>query len=419
MRQIMTVFSFTFRDAVRKKAFIVSTVILLALVLIVCALPRCIELFSTPSEVETPEEAAPSEAQSICYLLDETGLMDGLDAALNAAIPGTRFEPVLAEQADALRQEIAGDGSRSLLRIALKDGAPYLYITTKDFMTGVSAAEVAEAVSRYYVNRQLTAQGISEETIAFAQSTLPYEADIAGQMDLSGYALGLILTVLMFFAIYYYGYGVSMSVATEKASRVMETLVVSAKPSRILIGKCLAMGAAGLAQFAGVLIFAYACYRLLVPADFTLMGMPLSLSSLTLPSALLIVLYFLLGYSLYAVMNAVCGASVSKIEDLNSAMLPVMLIAMISFYLGYINAVMPNSGSVLQKAAMYIPFSSPFIIPFRLLNGDVLASDLIISIALLIVAIVVITLICIRIYSASVLQYGKRMKLKELYRTRL
>ena len=96
---------------------------------------------------------------------------------------------------------------------------------------------------------------------------------------------------------------------------------------------------------------------------------------------------------------------VSKIEDLNSAMLPVMLIAMISFYLGYINAVMPNSGSVLQKAAMYIPFSSPFIIPFRLLNGDVLASDLIISIALLIVAIVVITLICIRIYAASVLQY--------------
>lgn len=415
----MTVFSFTFRDAVRKKAFIVSTVILLALVLIACALPRCIELFSTPAEADPPEAAAPSEAQSICYLLDGTGLMDGLDAALNAAIPGTRFEPVLAEQADALRQEIAGDGSRSLLQIVLKDGAPYLYITTKDFMTGVSAAEVAEAVSRYYVNRQLTAQGISEETIAFAQSTLPYEADIAGQMDLSGYALGLILTVLMFFAIYYYGYGVSMSVATEKASRVMETLVVSAKPSRILIGKCLAMGAAGLAQFAGVLIFAYACYRLLVPADFTLMGLPLSFASLTLPSALLIVLYFLLGYSLYAVMNAVCGASVSKIEDLNSAMLPVMLIAMISFYLGYINAVMPNSGSVLQKAAMYIPFSSPFIIPFRLLNGDVLASDLIISIALLIVAIIVITLVCIRIYSASVLQYGKRMKLKELYRTRL
>lgn len=419
MRQIMTVFSFTFRDAVRKKAFILSTAILLALVLILCALPRCIAFFSSPAEGEAPEASVPGEAQAVCYLLDETGLMDGLDAALNEAMPGTRFEMVAAGQSGELRQQIAGDGSRSLLRIALKDGAPYLYITTKDFMTGVSAAEVAEAVSRYYVNRQLTAQGISEETIAFAQSTLPYEADIAGQMDLSGYALGLILTVLMFFAIYYYGYGVSMSVATEKATRVMETLVVSARPSRILIGKCLAMGAAGLAQFAGVLVFAAVCYRLLVPADFTLLGMPLSLSSLTLPSALLIVLYFLLGYSLYAVMNAVCGASVSKIEDLNSAMLPVMLVAMISFYLGYINAVMPNSGSVLQKAAMYIPFSSPFIIPFRLLNGDVLASDLIISIALLVVAIVVITLICIRIYSASVLQYGKRMKLKELYRTRL
>lgn len=344
--------------------------------------------------------------------------MDGLDAALNAAIPDTRFE-VSLEYPSVLRQEIARDGSRSLLQISLNDDIiPCLHITTKDFMSGVSAAEVAEAVSRYYINRQLTAQGISEETIAFAQSTLPYEADIAGQMDLSGYVgahphgLDVLRHLLLWiWRVHVGGHGKGKP-CYGNPCRIRQAFAYSDL-------QVPGMGAAGLAQFAGVLIFAYACYRLLVPADFTLMGLPLSFASLTLPSALLIVLYFLLGYSLYAVMNAVCGASVSKIEDLNSAMLPVMLIAMISFYLGYINAVMPNSGSVLQKAAMYIPFSSPFIIPFRLLNGDVLASDLIISIALLIVAIIVITLVCIRIYSASVLQYGKRMKLKELYRTRL
>jgi ABC-2 type transport system permease protein len=157
----------------------------------------------------------------------------------------------------------------------------------------------------------------------------------------------------------------------------------------------------------------------MIPGDFTLMGMPLSLSAFTAVSALLIIVYFILGYSLYSVMNAVCGASVSKIEDLNSAMMPVMMIAMISFYIGYFSAISGSGSGLVQKIAMYIPFSSPFIMPFKLLNGDVAPFDLIISIVLLLAAIVVITIISIRIYSASVLHYGKKLKFKEAYKTKL
>ena len=132
-------------------------------------------------------------------------------------------------------------------------------------MSGINAQTAAQALSDLYIANTLIKQGISSDTIAFAQSSLPFSVTYMGSMNVSGYAIGILLTMLIFFAIYFYGYGVSMSVATEKTSRVMETLIVSAKPSRILIGKCLAMGFLGLAQFTGVLLFGVLCYNLLIP----------------------------------------------------------------------------------------------------------------------------------------------------------
>ena len=112
-------------------------------------------------------------------------------------------------------------------------------------------------------------------------------------------------------------------------------------------------------------------------------------------------------------MNSVCGASVSKIEDVQAAMMPVMLITMVSFYLGYFSSISSSGNGLLQKIAIYIPFSSPFIVPFRLLNGDIPTGDIVISIIALVIAIALVLMISIKIYSASVLHYGDRLKLKD------
>ena len=139
----------------------------------------------------------------------------------------------------------------------------------------------------------LAGAGVNEALAAVVTADMAYDMQIVGKMDLSGYILGMVLTMIIFFAVYYYGYGVAMSVASEKTSRVMETLVVSAKPSRILLGKCLAMGVLGLIQLTLFLAVGAVSFRLFVPADFTIAGMPLALSSFTVSSALLILLYFL------------------------------------------------------------------------------------------------------------------------------
>lgn len=425
MKQIMIVCGYTFRDAAKKKAFIISTVIMLVIILILTLIPRLSLLFSNDDTggvtggVTDGGTAAAGETSKICYYIDDDKLITGAVQTLSSVFTDAAFIEADSDMIDTYRGEIEADPDIVMIEVTMMNELPFINVVTRDFMSGIPTEQMVGLLSNVYISQTLALQGIDAETIAFARSTLPFAVETAGNMDFSGYVLGIVLTMLIFFAIYYYGYGVSMSIATEKTSRVMETLIVSAKPSRILLGKCIAMGALGLCQFAGTVIFGTLCYNLLIPADFTLGGMPLSLSALTVESALLIFLYFILGYSLYAVMNAVCGASVSKIEDLNSAMMPVMMIAMVSFYLGYFTAVINAGGSLFQKIVMYIPFTSPFIVPFKLLNGDIAAVDLVISIAALIAAIVITTYISIRVYSASVLHYGKRLKLREAYNIKL
>lgn len=296
------------------------------------------------------------------------------------------------------------------------DTGPRLLVYTHDFMSGVSSGEVSQVLKELYVSRILADSGLPEETAQSILAPLTVQPVMLGRMDLSGYVVGLLLTMIIFFAVYYYGYGVAMSVASEKTSRVMETLVVSAKPSRILLGKCLAMGVLGLFQLSLFLIVGALGFTFLVPEDFTIGGMPLALTAFTPASALLVLVYFLLGYALYAMLNSVCGATVSRTEDLNAAMMPTILISLVSFYAAYMTIFMPNES--FKRIVTYIPFTSPFIMPFRLLNETVPAGEILFSILLLAAAIILVAALSIRIYSASVLHYGQRLKLKDLLKLR-
>lgn len=113
-------------------------------------------------------------------------------------------------------------------------------------------------------------------------------------------------------------------------------------------------------------------------------------------------------------MNSVCGAAVSKMEDLNSAMMPVSILVIIGFYLGYFTSVMGGGSGMLSKLAVYLPISSPFAVPFKLITGEITMKELGISVFLLVLAIVIVTMFSTRIYSASVMHYGNRLKWKEL-----
>ena len=414
MKQIFTVFGYTFKIAARKKAFIISTAVIMAIILVICSIPAMMLLVSGGNPDSLNEGVFYT-----CYYIDEDDVIPYGEIALFEALPNTVFWVGEAEKLDEYRAMIAEKSDVSVVVVEKTDGMPKITIYTRDFMSNLStnAGTVCEVLSRKYIADTLKNDGISDETIKFTQSRLEYKTVSEKNISLSGYTMGIALISLVFFAVYYYGYGVASSIAGEKSSRVMETLIVSAPPKNILIGKCLGMGALGLCQFGGILIFAVLMMKLLIPADFSFMGESLSFEVFTPQNASLIVIFFILGYALYAVMNAVCGATVNKIEDLNTAMMPVMWISMLAFYFCYFTAMMGSNYDFLFRIAMYIPFSAPFIMPFALLNGMANTVDLLISATILIASIAAVTAVSVRIYTASVMHYGKRLKLKDAYKS--
>jgi ABC-2 type transport system permease protein len=220
--------------------------------------------------------------------------------------------------------------------------------------------------------------------------------------------------IMLFFAVYYYGYGVSMSVASEKTSRVMETLLTSTKPSKIILGKSAAMGLLGLLQLAIIILTGAVTYKVFFPKDFMVFGQSVDLSSFTPYVIFMVFTYFILGYTLYAMMNAVVGATVSKAEDINSAIMPISFVSIISFYLAYGTIFLPNGA--VAVAASIIPFSSAFSMPCRLIIADVPTWQVAASLFAMIIAIVLMSWISIKIYSSAVLHYGRRLRMKDLIR---
>lgn len=416
MKQIFSVFAFTFKNGARQKTFIITTVIILAIILVACSVPRVLLSF-TGGNIE---DIVTGKFYT-CYYIDETGKLNGGELLLADKLTDTEFIVATPEDKDRIISDIASDAKTALILIANgEDGKPAITISAKDFLNRAAAnsGDIASVLSKLYATRVMEELGIGAEIIADAQRQIPCTVNTEGGLTPSGYAAGILLITLTFFAVYYYGYGVASSVASEKSSRVMETLIVSAKPSYILIGKCLGMGILGLCQFGGILIFTALCWKLLIPPDFTVMGTALSLTAFTPRSVFLIIVFFILGYTLYAMMNAVCGATIDKLDELNAAMMPVMLISMGSFYLSYFTAMMGTTYDYLVNLSMYIPFSAPFIMPFVLLNGEVAGWQILLSAGILVVTIVIVAAISIRIYNASVMHYGKRLKLTEAIKKR-
>ena len=167
---------------------------------------------SVDGGTQDPGTAEPDESLPVCYYIDEEGLIENGLETLSDTITSIRFEKGEPAKIAEYKEAVKADGDSSIIQINKgSDGLPVIAFTNKDFMSRVSASEISELLSDIYISNTLNSKGIDEETIAFAQSTLDMTQEFVGGMDFSGYMLGIVLTMLIFFAIYFYGY-ISMSV---------------------------------------------------------------------------------------------------------------------------------------------------------------------------------------------------------------
>ena len=267
------------------------------------------------------------------------------------------------------------------------------------------------ALTSLYSNLRISKLGLTEQQLQSITPNFEFDIEQTEEKSASGNILVMMLmSIVLFYAIYFCAYQVSSSITTEKTSKIIETLVTSTSPKTIVLGKTIGIGLVGLAQM--ILIVATALISAKTFLEPGVLDSVLDMSNVTPYLGIMTAIYFILGYLAYALLYALTGSTVSKPEDIQSANSPVAILAVIGFYLSYFT--MMNPTSKLNLFASLFPISSPFCMPFRIMMGLANSTDVIISIAILVVTIIVIAKVAIKIYSNAILNYGTKMNIKDI-----
>ena len=224
--------------------------------------------------------------------------------------------------------------------------------------------------------------------------------------DESAFLLANVAVVLLFVSIFSFGYWVLTGVVEEKQSRVVEVVLATVRPRELLMGKVLGIGILGLVQ---LLLF--------VITGLAVAGVTgsLTLPTTTLPTALLMLGWFAIGYTLYSTMFATLGALANRVEDASNATMPVMIPAVAS-YLVALLVVTNDPDGTIGIVTTYIPFSAPIVVPLRAALGAIAPWEILVSAAITLVFTYGLFVLGGRVYAGAVLGTGGQMKLRDAWR---
>ncbi len=402
MRDLWTVTEFTMKEMLRRKSFIISTLIILVIIIVGINIPNILKLFTDGSE--TGERL---------LIVDSSNVFEGNLSSLEQM--NTGYEVQISNENisfDDIKSRIENKEIDDAIIVEQTDNNIKIrYIVESTTMMAGVPENVISAINTIYSNMQINKLQLTPEQIASITPNFEYSLEQTDEQEVQGNLLAImLLSIVLFYAIYFCAYQVSSSITTEKTSKIMETLVTSTSPKTIVLGKTVGIGIVGLLQVcllvAVALITAYTC---LEPGT---LDSILDMSNFTPYLAIITIIYFILGYVAYALMYALTGSTVSKPEDIQSANGPVAIIAVIGFYLSYFTMMNPTSD--LNVFASMLPISSPFCMPFRIMMGLASTTDVVISILILLVTIFIIARVAIKIYSNAILNYGTKMSFADL-----
>ena len=401
MRDIFTVVKFTMKDMVKRKSFIISTLIILTFIVVGFNVPNLIKSFNGDNSGDK------------LLIIDSKNVFEGTLENLKHMDLGYEFEITNEDlKFEDVKKKIENEEIKEAIIINQEnEKIKVLYIVENKTTMSEVPEGCMNALTSLYSNLRISKLGLTEQQLQSITPNFEFDIEQTEEKSASGNILVMMLmSIVLFYAIYFCAYQVSSSITTEKTSKIIETLVTSTSPKTIVLGKTIGIGLVGLAQM--ILIVATALISAKTFLEPGVLDSVLDMSNVTPYLGIMTAIYFILGYLAYALLYALTGSTVSKPEDIQSANSPVAILAVIGFYLSYFT--MMNPTSKLNLFASLFPISSPFCMPFRIMMGLANSTDVIISIAILVVTIIVIAKVAIKIYSNAILNYGTKMNIKDI-----
>lgn len=401
--QFYRVFSHEYGNLIRGKFFRV----LMLVILVGIAL-----LFTLPPLTAQKSGSAPAAAAKALLVVDTTGLFAQADFAPESGYTITfQQESTTVEQ---LKMQIdAGAYDDALLISPGAAGEIDISVVTKsvldslpqDLQTLVAAANIKNIMSQYHVPASAITQALTAPALTVIQTG-------GGSNVANGFLPSYIMMMLLFYTIMAYGVMVASGVAQEKSSRAMELLITSARTQNLILGKIFGIGLAGLTQLAIWMAGVFVFYRL----NFSywkgnaiisnLLGMNASHLAFTL-------LFYLLGFFLFAALYGIIGSLVSRTEELHLYQLPIMLLLIIGLFCSIIGMILPGN---LLTIFSFIPIYTPMSMFARISTSVVPGWQIALSIVLAAATVVAFAGAAVKVYRVGVLMYGKTPSIKEVLR---
>lgn len=410
MKDLKTVTIFTMKEMIKRKSFIVTTIIILFLIIIGFNIPNIIDFFSKNDNQSVGNEKL--------LIVDSKNIFEGTLENLSSMDLGYEIEVSNENLSfEDIKGKIENEEVNEAILIEQSNENTNVYnlrYIVKNVATVSSIPEnLINAISSTYTNLQISKLGLTQEQIQSLSPNFEYSIEQTEEQKISGNLMVImLLSLVLFYAIYFCAYQVSSSITTEKTSKIMETLVTSTSPRTIVLGKTIGIGIVGLVQVCLFVAVSLISAKLFLEPG--IIESVLDMSKFTPYLAIITIIYFILGYFAYALLYALTGSTVSKPEDIQSANTPVAILAVIGFYLSYFTMMNPTSN--LNMFASMFPISSPFCMPFRIMMGVASVTDVIISLAILVVTILIVANVAIKIYSNAILNYGTKMSLSDMIR---
>jgi ABC-2 type transport system permease protein len=406
---------------VRGRAFLITTALLAIVVAAFTMLPTFLGAFGVgePVEIAVVDEAGDVSTDPVITL----------QTTLAAASEGSGEqgpEVVRADDPDAAAQRVRDGELDGLLTISrgTDDDLVFDYLSDQGpaSQTRILVTQAANAMT---ISDRLERAGLSASESAAVFSPVDFtvtaadpDADDDGEEDFGGaILLSYIVVILTFMAILTYGNWVAQSVAEEKSGRVMELLITAATPRQLLTGKVLGTGAAGLTQYV-VMVLAVVIGLAATGPVASVLGVsgqqPFELPTIEPTFLAAFTAFFLVGFLLYCTLYAAAGSMVSRIEDVQQAVGPLIYLAMAGYFVSFFAPNDPDGQ--LVAVASVVPFFSPYLMPSRMLLGDPAAWEVVLALVLLAITLVLAIWLAARIYSAGVLLYGQRVGIRSVLR---
>lgn len=403
MKQFGKILKFELKNYAKNKAFVGVTIFLMVVIAIVMFFPRITALFKSDDPSDTT-----ADLSVMLVKADDPTQADMVKETFAASFTDYDVQITDAEISVIKDKITSGDVECAFVMTGATSFTYYvdnlsMYDMNPDIATGV--------LQQIYQMNAMINGGMSAEDAAGVMSIqIDGEVESLGKDQMQNFFYTYIMIFALYMVILLYGQMVAMSIATEKSSRAMELLITSAKPINMMFGKVLAACIAGLIQLVAIFGSALVFYNV----NMSYWGDNGIIDSIfNIPPELFVymLVFFLLGFLIYAFLYGAISSTVSKLEDINTAVQPVTFLFLFGFMVVIFSMTSGSVDNILMTVCSYIPFTSPMAMFTRIAMNAVPWYEIAISIGILVASTFGIGVLSAKIYRVGVLMYGTSPKI--------